>query len=56
MSEKDKKILETIAEALPKMSEFDKGYFLGTAESKAMDKKKRELILFLIMMNKRLCA
>lgn len=41
MSEKDKKILETIAEALPKMSEFDKGYFLGTAESKAMDKKKR---------------
>ncbi|MFR1352826.1 MAG: hypothetical protein ACLSCA_10490 [[Clostridium] symbiosum] len=41
MSEKDKKILETIAKALPKMSEFDKGYFLGTAESKAMDKKKR---------------
>lgn len=41
MSERDKKILETIAEALPKMSEFDKGYFLGTAESKAMDKKKR---------------
>lgn len=40
MSEKDKKILETIAEALPKMSEFDKGYFLGTAEAKAMDKKK----------------
>lgn len=41
MSEKDKKILETIAEALPKMSEFDKGYFLGTAEAKASDKKQR---------------
>lgn len=42
MSEKDKKILETIAEALPKMSEFDKGYFLGTAEAKAAEKQKRE--------------
>ena len=26
MSEKEKKILETIATAVPKMSEFDKGY------------------------------
>ena len=42
MSEKDKKILETIAEALPMMSEFDKGYFLGTAEAKAAEKRKRE--------------
>lgn len=45
MSEKDKKILETIAEALPKMTEFDKGYFLGTAEAKVKEKqqgKKRE--------------
>ena len=41
MSEKEKKILETIAEALPKMSEFDKGYFLGRAEGKADDKKKK---------------
>lgn len=39
MSEKDKKILETIAKALPNMTEFDKGYFLGTAESKASEKK-----------------
>lgn len=39
MSDKDKKILETIAKALPNMTEFDKGYFLGTAESKASEKK-----------------
>lgn len=42
MSEKDKKILETIAEALPKMSEFDKGYFLGNAEAKVTEKRQRE--------------
>lgn len=41
MSEKDKKILETIAKALPKMSEFDKGYFLGTAEAKAAEKRQK---------------
>ena len=34
MSEKEKKIIETIAEALPNMSERDKGYFLGYAEAK----------------------
>lgn len=42
MSEKDKKILETIAEALPKMSEFEKGYFLGTAEAKAEENRKKD--------------
>lgn len=42
MGERDKKILKTIAEALPKMSEFDKGYFLGTAEAKAADKKRNK--------------
>ena len=35
MSEKEKKIIEAIAEALPNMSERDKGYFLGYAEAKA---------------------
>lgn len=35
MSEKEKKIIETIADALPNMSERDKGYFLGYAEEKA---------------------
>jgi len=42
MCDKDKKILKTIAEALPKMSEFDKGYFLGTAEAKVADKKRNK--------------
>ena len=27
MSEKEKKIIESIAKAVPNMSEFDKGYF-----------------------------
>lgn len=42
MSDKDKMILETIAQALPRMSEFDKGYFLGTAEAKALEKRQKE--------------
>lgn len=42
MSDREKDILKTISEALPKMSEFDKGYFLGVAESKAADKKCEE--------------
>lgn len=42
MSEKEKQILETIDEALPNMSEFDKGYFLGVAESNAREKKKKK--------------
>lgn len=40
MSEREKQILETIAEALPKMEEFDKGYFLGVAEANAKNKKR----------------
>ena len=39
MSEKEKKIVEALAEALPNMSEFDKGYVLGVAES---NQKKQE--------------
>ena len=33
MSEKEKKIIESIAKAVPNMSEFDKGYFLGVGET-----------------------
>ena len=33
MSEKEKKILESITKAVPNMSEFDKGYILGKTES-----------------------
>ena len=33
MSEKEKNVLESIAKAVPNMSEFDKGYILGKTES-----------------------
>ena len=33
MSEKEKKILQIIIEAIPQMDEFQKGYLLGTAEA-----------------------
>lgn len=39
MSDKEKEILKAIAEALPKMPEFDKGYLLGKAETMVADKK-----------------
>ncbi len=37
MTEKEKDIIKTIAAALPLMSPFEKGYFLGVAESRASD-------------------
>lgn len=40
MSEKDKKIIEAVAEALPNMSEFEKGYMLGVAESNAKNREE----------------
>ena len=40
MSEREKEIMETIIEGLPKMSEFEKGYVLGVIESKASEKEK----------------
>ena len=42
MSEKEKDIIKTMAEALPKMSEMDKGYFLGYAEAMVAQKGKKE--------------
>ena len=46
MSEREKQILETIATAIPKMSDFDKGYLLGMGEAmvsqKQDDSKKKE--------------
>lgn len=41
MSEKEKDIMGTIEKAIPKMSEFDKGYFLARAEA-ALEKKERD--------------
>lgn len=35
MSEKEKQIVEKLKETLPSMSEFDKGYLLGKAETLA---------------------
>ena len=46
MSEREKQILETIATAIPKMSDFDKGYLLGMGEAMVSQKqdyrKKKE--------------
>jgi hypothetical protein len=39
MSDREKEILEAIAEALPRMPEFDKGYLLGKAETMVADRK-----------------
>lgn len=42
MSEREQKIIESISDALPKMSEFDKGYLLGSAERMVSEKEKIE--------------
>lgn len=39
MTDKEKEFMEKIAEKLPYLSEFDKGYFLGVAEAKAGEKE-----------------
>ena len=41
MSEREKSIISKIAEAVPKMSEFDKGYLLGKAETLADENTKK---------------
>ena len=43
VNEMEKEILKAIEEALPHMSEFDKGYFLGVAENKVAERREREL-------------
>lgn len=40
MSERDEKIIKAVADALPGMSDFDKGYMLGIVESNSKDKEK----------------
>lgn len=42
MSEKEKQIVEKLKEAIPKMSEFDKGYILGKVESMANEAEKEK--------------
>lgn len=43
MSEKEKEIIRKVAQALPHMSDKDKGYFLGFAEAMASKKATKEL-------------
>ena len=38
MSEKEKQIVEKLKDAIPKMSDFDKGYILGKVENMAEKK------------------
>lgn len=42
MSEKEKQVVEKLKDAIPKMSEFDKGYILGKVENMAEQKKDKE--------------
>lgn len=41
MSEKEKQVVEKLKDAIPKMSEFDKGYILGKVENMAEQKKDK---------------
>lgn len=43
MSEKEKVIMNTIVEGIPKMSEFQKGYILGIIEGKAEEKEQNRI-------------
>lgn len=42
MSEKEKQVVEKLRDAIPKMSDFDKGYILGKVESMAECSQKNE--------------
>lgn len=39
MSNREKEIMETFAEALPNMSDYEKGYFMGRAEGMLQEKR-----------------
>lgn len=42
MSEKEKETVEKLNNALPNMSEFDKGYILGMVENLASEQAEKE--------------
>lgn len=42
MSEKEKEIVEKLNNALPNMSEFDKGYILGMVENLVSEQTEKE--------------
>ena len=41
MSEREKQVVEKLKDAIPKMSDFDKGYILGKVESMAEKKEEQ---------------
>lgn len=42
MSEREKQIVEKLKDAIPKMSDFDKGYILGKVENMAEKNEQGE--------------
>lgn len=44
MSEKENQILETIKEAMPNMSDYDKGYLLGFSESRVSEQRAQKQV------------
>ena len=42
MGEREKQILKTIKEAMPNMSDYDKGYLLGFSESRVSEQKNQK--------------
>ena len=44
MSDKEKNIVKKLKDAIPKMSEFDKGYILGKTESMAEEAGHKETV------------
>lgn len=42
MSENEKRIVDSIAKALSRMTEFEKGYMLGVAESRLSEKREKQ--------------
>nr|DAX11569.1 MAG TPA: hypothetical protein [Bacteriophage sp.] len=42
MSEREKQIVEKLKDAIPKMSDFDKGYILGKVENMAEQNQQSE--------------
>ena len=42
MSEREKQIVEKLKDAIPKMSDFDKGYILGKVENMAEKKENKK--------------
>lgn len=44
VSEKEKNVVEQLKKAIPKMSDFDKGYILGKTESMADEAGHKETV------------